>query len=336
MARGQRAYWLSRRIFCWTLAGVFVAPGIAIAQASKIRRIGVLEPGAPELDTPEWRRRQAEPLEKLGWVEGQNLLVERRYANGRPEALQPLAEELVRAKVEIIVTAGTPDTLAAMHATSTIPIVFRTAGNPVLLGLVASLARPGGNVTGYTEVVSEVTAKQLSVLKELLPRVQRIGVLWEAGNPYIRAIRGQFERVCQSLGLVPIIVEIGAADEADGVIAQLVRQRAQALVMSSGLGWEHDNLEGAIGVATKHSLPTMSDDSEIARAGALMTYGATWIEQHRRRAEYIDRILRGAKPADLPVQQPTNFELVINLKTAKALGLTIPKELLLRADEVIQ
>jgi len=336
MARDQGAYSMSRRGFCWTLAGVLVAPGIAIARTSKVRRIGVLEPGADINDTPEWLRSQAEPLEKLGWVEGQNLLVERRYANGRNEALRPLAEELVRAKVEIIVTSGTPATLAAMHATSTIPIFFRTAGNPVLLGLVATLARPGGNVTGYTEVVSEVTTKDLSVLKELLPRVQRIGVLWEAGNPYIRATRGQFEQVCQSLGLVPIIVEIGAANEAAGVIAQLVRQGAQALVISSGLSWSYDELEKAVGVATKHSLPTMSDDPEIARHGALITYGSTWAEQHRRRAEYIDRILRGGKPAELPVQQPTKFELVINLKTAKALGLTIPKELLLRADEVIR
>ena len=336
MARDWGAYSVSRRIFCWTLAGVLVAPRIAIAQTAKVRRIGILEPGREIVYTPEWRRSQAEPLKKLGWVEGQNLLVEPRFANGRTEALQPLAEELVRAKVAIIVTAGTPATLAAMHATSTTPIVFRTVGDPVLLGLVASLARPGSNVTGYTEQSSEVTAKYLSVLKDLLPQVQRIGVLWEARSPYLRATRAQFERVCQSLGLVPIIVEIGAADEADGAIAQLVRQRAEVLVMSSGLGLGDDKLEEAVGFATRHSLPTISDDSEIARHGAVMTYGATWVEQHYRRAEYIDRILRGAKPADLPVQQPTKFELVINLKTAKALGLTIPKELLLRADEVIQ
>jgi len=341
MARDLAAYSMSRRSFCWSLAGVLVAPGIAIAQTSKaVRRIGVLEPGTlrPEGETPEWRRGQAEPLEKLGWVEGQNLLIERRWANGRPEALPPLAEELVRAKVEIIVTAGTPATLAAMHATSTIPIVFRTAGDPVLLGLVASLARPGGNVTGYTEVDSEVTAKYLSVLKELLPGVQRIGVIWEVGNPYNRAVRGQFEHLCQSLGLVPIIVEIeiGSADEAAGAIAQLVRQRAQVLVMSSGLGLGYDKYVKTVAVATKHGLPITGDASEIAPYGALMTYSTTWFEEHRRRAEYIDRILRGAKPADLPVQQPTKFELVINLKTANALGITVPKELLLRADEVIQ
>jgi putative ABC transport system substrate-binding protein len=332
MARDKGAC-STRRNFCWTLAGVLVAPSIAIAQASKVRRIGILEPGEDEHRV--YARRAAEPLEKLGWVEGQNLLVEERYANGRFEALQSLAEELLRAKVEIIVTAGTPATLAAKRATSTIPIVFRTAGDPVLLGLVASLARPGGNVTGYSVAGPQVTAKYLSVLKELLPRVQRIGVMWEAGNPYTRATRDQFEHVCQSLGLVPIIVEVGAADEPDDVIAQLVRRRAQALVLSS-TSWDYDKVAEAAGIATKHSLPTISDDWETARHGALIAYSTTLAEQFRRRAEYIDRILRGAKPADLPVQQPTKFDLVINLKTAKALGVTIPKELLLRADEVIQ
>jgi len=334
MARDQRAYSCSRRSFCWTLIGVLVAPGIAIAQTSKVRRIGVLESGPPA--TPEEIRRVNEPLRQLGWVEGQNLLIERRYANGRPEALQSLAEELVRAKVEIIVTGGTPATLAAKRATTTIPILIRVAGDPVLLGLVVSLSRPGGNVTGYSDAAPEVTAKYLTVLKELLPRVQRIGVLSDAGNPYNRATRGQFERVCQSLGFVPIIVEVGAADEPDKVIAHLVRERVQALVIPDGLGWGNDKQLEAIGIATKHGLPTMSDESEIARHGALIAYSTTWAEQLRRRAEYIDRILRGANPADLPVQQPTKFELVINLKTARALGLTIPKELLLRADEVIQ
>jgi len=334
MARDRGASSISRRNFCWTLAGALVAPGIAIAQASKVRRIGVLD---PDWDDPVWRRRQAEPLEKLGWVEGQNLHVEYRFANGRREALQPLAEELVRAKVEIIVTAGTPATLAAKRATTTIPILFGVAGDPVLLGLVASLARPGGNVTGFSEVDSEVTAKYLSVLKEMVPRVQRIGVLWDSRNPYSRAIRGQFEHVCASLGLVPIMVEIGAADEAAGVVAQLVQQRAQALLIKTSSGvWDEDKQLQAVGVATKHSLPTLSDEPEIARHGALIAYGARWAEWARRRAEYIDRILRGAKPADLPVQQPTQFELVINLKTAKALGIMVPQSLLVRADEVIR
>ena len=333
MARDQEAYSISRRSFCWTLIGVLVPPDIAIAQASKVRRIGVLEPGMP--DPPEAIWQQEEPLRKLGWIEGKNLRVERRYDNGRGEALQVLAEELVRAKVEIIVTGGTPATLAAKRATTTIPIFF-SVGDPVLLGLVASLARPGGNLTGFSQAGPEVTGKYLSLLKELLPRMQRIGALWQAGNPYYRDTRGQFEHVCQSLGLVPIIVEIGAAADIDGAIAQLMRQQADALVLGNdGFIWDH-RLE-IVEVATKHGLPTMAEYPAMVReAGALVTYSPTLTEQYRQRAKYIDLILRGAKPADLPVQQPTKFELVINLKTARALGLTIPKELLLRADEVIR
>jgi putative ABC transport system substrate-binding protein len=339
MARDQLAYSKSRRTFFRELVDVLVfAPGIAIAQASKaVRRIGVLEPGAPDSRDMLWiPQRQAEPLQELGWVEGKNLHVERRYANGRSEALQPLAEELVRAQVEIIVTAGAAATLAAKHATTTIPIVFRSTADPVLFGLVASLARPGGNVTGYSEQAPEVTAKILSVLKELLPGLQRIGVLWEAGAPFNRTFRDQFERVCQSLDLLPINVDIGAANEIDGAIEQMVRQRVQALVLLSGRLVDEHSRE-IVDAAMKHSLPTMADESEWVRQdGALIAYSTTFGEQCRRRAEYIDRILRGAKPANLPVQQPTKFELAISLKTARALGITVPKELLLRADEVIQ
>jgi putative ABC transport system substrate-binding protein len=326
MARDRGTNSISRRSFCWTLAGVLVAPSSAIAQASKVRRIGILFPGP--MAAPEDIRRANEPLRQMGWVEGQNLYVERRYVN--LDELQRAAEELVRAHVELIVTAGTPATLAAKRATTTIPIFFQTASDPVLRGLVASLARPGGNVTGYSETSPEVTAKSLSVLRDLLPQLRRVGMVVDAGNPANLPLNQKFEQVCKSLGLMPIIVEIGAADAADGVIAQLVRQHAEALVVQAGFLEIFD-------AATRRGLPTMSDDSEwVRRSGALIAYGATLDEQFRRRAEYIDRILRGAKPADLPVQQPTKFELAINLKTAKALGLTIPKELLLRADEVIQ
>ena len=326
----------SRRRFNRLFVGLFLAtPRIAIAQgAAVVRRIGVLETGLPE--TPEQIRKQAEPLRELGWVEGQNLHVERRYDNGRFDALQPLAEELVRAQVEIIVTGGTPATLAAKRATTTIPIVIRGAGDPVLLGLVASLARPGGNVTGYSYAYPEVTAKYLSLLKELLPRLQHIGVLWQAGNSYYHATRGQFEHICHSLGLDAVFVEIAAAGEIGGAIAELVRQRAQALVLESG-GFFWDHRIEIVDAATKHGLPTLADSDEMVReAGVMIAYTNTQVEQDRVRAEYIDRILRGAKPADLPVRQPTKFQLVINLKTARALRITVPNELLMRADEVIQ
>ena len=316
------------------LAGIVIAPpSMAFAQASKVvRRIGVLDNGS--VDTPQ-EVRQAEALREFGWVEGQNLHVERRYDNGRSEALPALAEELVHANVEVIVTLGTAATLAAKRATTTIPIVF-SAGDPVLLGLVPSLARPGGNLTGISQASPEVTAKYLSVLKELLPGLQRIGVLWEVGHPYFRATRGQFERVSRSLGLAPIIVEVGAAGEIIGAIAQMKKQNAHALVVGVGsFTWDH-RLE-IVEAATKQRLPTMTDDPQFARdAGVLIAYSRSQAEHERLHAEYIDRILRGARPADLPVRQPTKFELVINLKTARALGLTIPKELLLRADEVVQ
>jgi putative ABC transport system substrate-binding protein len=198
------------------------------------------------------------------------------------------------------------------------------------------LARPGGNITGYSLAGPETSTKQLSLLKELLPRLERIGALEEAGNPYFRAARGQFEQICHALGLTPVIAEVSAAAEIDGAIGQLARQRAQALMVPA-YGFFIDNQLRIVESATKHGLPTMANDGSMVReAGALIAYSSTLAEQDRVCAELIDRILRGARAADLPVRQPTKFELVINLKTARALGLTIPKELLLRADEVIQ
>ena len=268
-------------------------------------------------------------------MEGQNLHVERRYANNRIESLQTLAEELVRAKVDVIVTGGTPATFAAKRATDKIPIVFRV-GDPVLVGLVASLARPGGNVTGLSLAGPEVAAKYLSLLKELLPGLRRIGVLEVSANPYFRAVRGQFENTCRQLGLEPIFVEIAAADEIGGAIAQVARQRAQALVLR-GDSFVSDHRVEIAGAAMKHGLPTMTESPDIMRdSGVLASYSLTEAEAERRAASYVDRILRGARPADLPVEQPTKFELVINLRTARALGLTIPHSVLLRADTVIQ
>ena len=325
----------SRRNFGRLLAGLLVAPGIAMAQSSvAVRRIGTLGPGVPE--TPEELQQQVDALRQFGWVVGRNLHVERRYANGRTEALQPLAEELVRSKVEVIVTGGTAATLAAKRATTTIPIVFEAAGDPVLLGLVASLARPGGNVTGFSLASAEVNEKRLTVLKELLPGLRRIGVLETSTNPYFPAARAQFQQTCRSLGLEPVFVQFATADEIEGAIAQLARQSIQGLVLR-GDALLFDHRWKVTGAALKHGLPTMAEQPRFPReGGALISYTATEDEGAVRTASFVDRILRGAKPADLPVEQPTKFELVINLKTAKALRLTIPQSLLLRADEVIQ
>ena len=326
---------MDRRTFIGAVAaGMIAAPLAASAQtATTVRRIGVLAPDARP--TPTELLQEYAPLRALGWVEGQNLLVERRYANGRAELLRPFAEELVRLKVEIIVTWGTAATLAAKNATTTIPVIIGTAGDPVRAGLVASLARPGGNITGFSIVGPELDAKRLALLRELLPGLQRVGVLENSTNPYHRAVRKEFEQTCRSLGLQPIIIEVAAAGELEGAIAEMARRRAQALFLNRETLF-FDHRVPLMSAALRYALPTLAADKEMLDAGALVSYAHTDAEQYQRNAAFVDRILRGAKPADLPIEQPTKFELVINLKTAKALGLTIPQSVLLRADEVIQ
>jgi putative ABC transport system substrate-binding protein len=315
-------------------AGIVAAPLAASAQtASSVRRIGSLD--TDDSPTPaEPPGYYYGPLRALGWVEGRNLLVERRSANGRAELLGPLAEELVRLKVEIIVTGGTAATLAAKNATTTIPIIIYAAGDPVRSGLVASLSRPGGNITGFSIIAPEMNAKRLALLQELLPGLQRVGVLARSNNPYFRAVRNEFEQTCRSLGLQPIIVEVAAAGELENAIAELARQRAQALFVQSDDLFT-DNRVALMSAALRYALPTLAS-GEMLEAGALVSYLPDAAEQNQRTAAFVDRILRGAKPADLPIEQPTKFVLVINLKAAKVLGITVPQSLLLRADEVIQ
>jgi putative ABC transport system substrate-binding protein len=326
---------MDRRTFIGAVtAGTITAPLAAYAQtATTVRRIGVLSPGARP--TPARFQQIYAPLSELGWVEGQNLRIERRYANGRGELLRPLAEELVRLKVEIIVVWGTDAALAAKNATTTIPIVIFSAGDPIRAGLVASLARPGGNITGFSIVGPEIDAKGVALLRELLPGLQRVGVLENSTNPYFRAARKEFEQACRSLGLQPIIIEVAAAGELENAIAELARRRAQALFVQ-GDGLFFANRVPLLSAALRHALPTLASDKETLEAGALVSYAHTQAEQDQRWAAFVDRILRGAKPADLPIEQPTKFELGINLKAAKALGITVSKEMLLRAGEVIQ
>jgi putative ABC transport system substrate-binding protein len=237
--------------------------------------------------------------------------------------------------VEIIATWGTPATLAAKHATTTIPIVIHSAADPVRSGLVATLARPGGNITGFSVVSPELDVKRLAVLRELLPGLQRVGVLEDSTNPHFRAVRNEFEQACRSLGMQPIIIEVATAGELENAIAEMARRRAQALfVHASDLFY--DNRVLLASTAMRYALPTLAAEKEILEAGALVSYVPNLTELEQRYAAFIDRILRGAKPADLPIEQPTKFDMVINLKATKALGLTIPQSLLLRADEVIQ
>jgi len=315
-------------------AAIVAAPLAAIAQtATTVRRIGFLSSGARP--TPAELHEETAPLRELGWVEGKNLVVERRYTTGRAELLQPLAEELVRLKVELIVTFGTNATLAAKNATTTIPIIIKSAGDPARIGLVATLARPGGNITGYSIISPELNVKRMALLRELFPVMQSVAWLENSVNPYFRAARIDLEQACRSLGIQPIFVQVAAASELPDAVAEAARQRARALLVPTDTLFYEYRVE-IMRAALKHGLPTMAQRRTVLEDGALIAYDPTEAEENSRNAAFIDRILRGARPADLAIEQPTRFELIINLKTAKTLGLTIPQSLLLRADEVIQ
>jgi len=303
------------------------------AQAAKsVRHIGSLGPGlGPD---PAFLQRLWAPARELGWIEGENLIVERRYAS-KAELFKPYAEELVRLNVELIVTNGTPATIAAKNATRRIPIVMFSAGDPVRSGLVASLASPGGNITGYSIVARELDAKRLELLQKLLPTVQRVAVLIDPTNPYNEIAREERERVYRSLGMQPIIVGAAAASELENAVSEAARRRAQALIVPvDSLFWTNRVL--LMRTALEHRLPTIVGHRDILEAGGLLSLAIDETEQYRAMAYFVDKILRGAKPADLPVQQPSKLLLSVNLKTAKALGFTIPQSLLLRADEVIE
>jgi len=272
-------------------------------------------------------------LRELGPVDGKTIAIEYRSAKWHAELVDDLAEELVRMKVDVIVVAGT-DTLlrAAKQATSTIPIVVTGTGDPVTERLVASLARPGGNVTGMSLMIPELGSKRLELLKEVVPRVARVAVLWSpAADVEMRATRAAADK----LGLTLKLMEVRNADDLARAFAVLEKERPDALTMLfDGLTTGYRELVGNF--AKKHRLPTVFGAREFAEAGGLMSYAPDMADGFHRAATYVDKILRGAKPADLPIEQPTKFELVINLKTAKALGLTIPQSLLLRADQIIE
>jgi ABC-type uncharacterized transport system substrate-binding protein len=302
-------------------------------ERAKVWRIGYLQTG-PATGT-RYRDAFRQGLRDIGYVEGQNVVIEFRYADGRPDRLDGLAAELVRLKVDVIVTTGTQPTTAAKRATSVTPIVMALSGDAVGTGLVSSLARPGGNVTGLTYIATELAGKRLEVLKEILPRLSRVAVLWNPEDPPRLLEYKEAESAAKTLGLVLQSVEIHGADEIEGAFAAMTRRRAEAVVVFND-PLTNVAIRRIASAASKSGLPVMSGIREFAAAGALASYGPSFSESFRRAATFVDKIFKGARPADLPVEQPTKFELVINLKTAKALGLTIPPTLLLRADEVIQ
>jgi putative ABC transport system substrate-binding protein len=275
--------------------------------------------------------RYREALRDLGYIEGRNIRFEVRSAQGQPDRLPELAAELVRSKVDIILSSLTPAVTAAKNATRDIPIVMAPAGDPVATGLISNLARPGGNITGLSGIAAELGAKSLELIREVVPSARRVFILNNVRDPFAKLMLEQVRRGAEvtQIDVRPIMVR--GNDELEGAFATMVRDRADVVILSGSL-----SLRAQADLALKHRLPTLHNQSSFARGGVLVSYGASSAERAREIARYVDRIFKGAKPADLPVQQPSMFELVINLKTAKAIGLTISPTLLARADEVIE
>ncbi len=317
---------MDRRAFIGRLAGALLA---AEAQPSTtIPRIGLLA------DATSWEPLRL-GLRDLGYVEGKSIALEERSSQGRNERFSNLASELVRLNVNIIVTWGTPATLAANQATTTIPIVMASAGDPVRSGLVSSLAHPGGNVTGLTVLGPGVAAKRLELLKQAVPNMSRVALLWNPANPDQESSFKEVQAGAHAMGVTLLSVEARSGEELEQALATMKHNRPSALVMTADS--VHQRYIGRIVAFTLETrLPAMYQLKEAVDHGGLMSYGASLPNLGRRAATYIDKILKGAKPGGLPVEQPTKFELVINLKTAKALGLTIPPSLLQRADQVIE
>jgi putative ABC transport system substrate-binding protein len=323
---------VDRRTFFGTLAGgLLAAPLAAEGQpGSKVHRVGYLSTSGRVFES----FRQG--LRELGYVEGQNLLLDVRLAHGRLDRLPALAAELVRMRPDVIAAVSSPAIRAIKHATTTIPIVMAFIGeDPVRLGIVENFARPGGNITGVAMIAEELTGKRVVLLREMLPRATRIAVLTQIGHESAASQTKAAQETAKSLGVEIDVARVHDSREYEAAFAAIVKQRTSGLFVVSNPTFFGDQ-ERLAALATKHRLPMMCEWREMAEAGCLMAYGPIITDLYRRAAGYVDRILKGAKPADLPVEQPTKFELVINLKTAKALGLTIPQALLQRADQVIE
>jgi len=327
---------MDRRAFIGTLAGgLLAAPLAALAQQTgKVYRIGFLGNSTAALEANlvgPFR----EGLRDLGYVEGRNVLIEYRWAEGKYDRFPALIGELLALKVAVIVTAGTPATLAVKKATTSVPLVMLAVGDPVGTGIVPSLSHPGGNITGLTAISTEMDAKRLELLREVVPSVSYIALLWNAGSPLQVLAEKQVQAAAQVLRMRVLSLGVKTEEEIKSALAVMARERPDALlVLADRLLLHHRAL--IMDFATRHRLPGVHAYRELVEAGGLMSFGPSYADMHKRAAYFVDRILKGAKPGDLPVERPLTFELVINLKTAKALGLTIPQSLLQRADQVIE
>ena len=323
---------IGRREFITLVGGTAVSfvslPRSARAQQStKIPRIGIID------DSPIWNAFR-HGLRDLGYLEGQSIAFEYRYAGGLPDRLALVAVELVHRPVDLIATFGTPPTIAAKRATTTIPIVMIGVGDPVGAGLVSSFNRPGGNITGNTILGPEVAGKRLQLLKEVIPSLSRVAFLWNPDNASHPAQLAELRVAVETLGIKLLPVAVLSPDEFDRAFAEMVRERADAFLMTND-PFHQLSIGRIIDFLANNRLPGMFLTREIVAAGGLMSYGASVPDLFRRGAVYVHKILQGTKPADLPVEQPVKFDLVVNLKTAKAIGLSIPESFLLRAGEVI-
>jgi putative ABC transport system substrate-binding protein len=317
------------------LAALLLASTAAAQQTPRVWRVGFLGDGSRAerlaINVEPFR----EGLRELGYVEGRNLVIEERWTEGRGERLRDLAAELVRLKVDVIVTHGVRATQAVQAATTTIPIVFATAPDVISTKIVASLARPGGNTTGMTDQVTELAEKELQILKEAVPRLKRIAILWTENNPGARATFDQTSKAAEKLGLAVDVVGVKGPDELEAAVARAAKGRPDALVVVHDIVTVNNRARIAH-AAIKFKLPSICGSTPYVDAGGLITYAASTPALFKRSAAFVDRILKGAKPADIPIEQPTSFQLRINLKTARALGLTISPALLARADDIIQ
>jgi len=318
------------------LAGSFVLTPLApeAQQAASVYQIGLLTLGSDPTRSEFWQK-FLQAMHELNYVEGRNLIVRRAFADGKADRLPGLVADLVQAKVDVIVTTSTQETAAAKRASSTIPIVMTVAPDPVEQGLVASLAQPGGNVTGLTSMAPGASQKFVELLRETVPSASRFAVLATGPNAPPREIRHELQTAARQVGVTLSFIEIKNADDLDPTLARAKKYGAGGIIAPLG-AFTYAHRAKLVHLALKHRLPGIYWVRDYVEAGGLMSYGANPGDVGRRAAYFVDRILKGARPADLPVEQPTKFELVINLKTAKALGLTIPQTILLRADQVIE
>lgn len=337
----RRNYHSSRRRLILALRGVaaLLVPALmsmlGVAQsADKLPLIGFLGNSTPTLEANlvgPFR----DGLHDLGYVEGRNISIVYRWAQGDYARLSPLVAELIAAKVDVIVTAGTPAALAVTKATSSIPLVMVAVGDPVGTGLVKSLARPGGNATGLTSITPELEGKRLELIREVLPNVSRVAVFWNPSNAYQVADEKAVGAAAATLRMTELSLAVSKPDDLDRAFEHLLDKNADAMLVLADRVFLH-NRQRIIDFAMRHRLPVMSAYRELAEAGGLMSFGPNYGAMHRQAATYVDRILRGAKPADLPVEQPAKFEFVVNLKAAKALNIAVPQSMLLLADRVIE